>query len=355
MQTHETCKYIFDPSKYDKDLPVAAFDIDSTLIRPTNSMTSFCTKVDDYEYLLPLDFISSVQKTHNIVLFTNQARYSKITEDRIIRIMNELNIYHVFIAISKVTKSSCDKYRKPNIGMFQLFEQLSGGFHIDDHQVDHINLQTVPPTRSSFFVGDAGGRKTDFSDSDLEFAQKCNLPFIHVDDLLRVNNKEEDVDFPEYRRIREIFESGNIDLSGDETVVIFLCGLMGSGKSTITKYINENILNGRSAEIVSNDITGTKAKSLTLFKRLLSNGEKLIIIDNTNTTKKQRGDYLHLMSPPRAFRAYCIYLPADINTCIKRNSMRSSEKKVSLIAIRTANKHFEPPHQSEGFTKVFTL
>ena len=51
-----------------------------------------------------------------------------------------------------------DKYRKPNIGMWETLSKM-------------IDI------KSAFYIGDAAGRKGDFSDSDLKFAENIEIQF----------------------------------------------------------------------------------------------------------------------------------------------------------------------------------
>ncbi len=68
-----------------------------------------------------------------------------------------------------------DSFRKPNPGLWDLFCSL------------------FPPVDvgSSFFCGDAGGRKADFSDSDLKFAGRIGVEFRHAEDFWAENRGEE--------------------------------------------------------------------------------------------------------------------------------------------------------------------
>ncbi|KAK9455356.1 polynucleotide kinase 3 phosphatase-domain-containing protein, partial [Dipodascopsis uninucleata] len=80
-----------------------------------------------------------------------------------------------------------DEFRKPNSGMWnmirsvhEIHHQLHGAAsstekseRMDNHGV-HIELDT----QNSIFVGDAAGRKSDFSDSDIMFAKNLNIQFV---------------------------------------------------------------------------------------------------------------------------------------------------------------------------------
>ena len=77
----------------------------------------------------------------------------------------------------------------------------------------------------SFFVGDALGRKSDFSDSDKVFAENIGIKWYSPEDIF-INKSA-------------IFELPNILLSSNPEIIIMM-GYPGSGKSTIAKNICEN-------------------------------------------------------------------------------------------------------------------
>lgn len=100
---------------------------------------------------------------YTIAIFSNQhykSRQKNFVIARLNSVLNAIKAVGVNPSIFGATKE--DEYRKPNIGMWQLFIQYDN--HIDKNQ--------------SFFIGDAAGRPQDFSDADKEFARNIGLPFI---------------------------------------------------------------------------------------------------------------------------------------------------------------------------------
>ena len=161
FKQHETCLYhigrSFNPAK-----PIAGFDVDGTLIyTQLRFIKNETIPASDYRWTPKAS--RALKKTHNVVIFTNQYRYHSAIGERLKDLMKTLGIQHAFIAPQK------DAYRKPATGMWSLLETLA-----------HQPLQK----ENSFYIGDAGGRPADFSDSDLAFAQALGIPFIHIDDLV---------------------------------------------------------------------------------------------------------------------------------------------------------------------------
>lgn len=186
-------------------LAVAAFDLDSTLV-DTKSRTPFPRNGSDWKWnshnvkpvLLSISStLASTQPPEQatvkhlspdtkylIVIFSNQGgvvpkpdtkRYAYLC-DRVSQIANDLKAPFWFYAATKEsgtkkststsTKSSTVSYRKPAPGMWMHFvaELENEGYTVD--------------YQKSFFVGDAAGRKSDFSDSDKKFASAVGLNFL---------------------------------------------------------------------------------------------------------------------------------------------------------------------------------
>ena len=75
----------------------------------------------------------------------------------------------VFCATAK------DDYRKPEPGTWRVLLERNGGIE--------------PDLKASFYVGDAAGRKGDFSDSDKKFAEAVGLPFYDEKEFFEVKHK----------------------------------------------------------------------------------------------------------------------------------------------------------------------
>jgi bifunctional polynucleotide phosphatase/kinase len=132
---------------------MAAFDYDWTLVSPKGGKT-FPTNIDDWEWLYPT--IPEKIKTYYeegfmIVIVTNQSKDWKHEQIKLVAASLGIPIF-ILIATFK-----CDY--KPNPRLFNAF--------ILDHKLNK---------EKSFFVGDALGRKSDFSDSDKVFAENIGIP-----------------------------------------------------------------------------------------------------------------------------------------------------------------------------------
>lgn len=163
--------------------PIASFDLDGTLVH-TKSGSKFARTAQDWRWFNS----TTVKKLQSleipIVIFTNQGgvvatktskSYNNF-QNRVELILKELgnqgiDVRNIWIYASPKKPASYkgnnveqfDKMRKPNIGMFEQFQKDFGN--------DEVNLE------ESYFIGDAAGRKNDFSDSDFKFAQNCKLQF----------------------------------------------------------------------------------------------------------------------------------------------------------------------------------
>ena len=268
---------------------MAAFDYDMTLVSPiseSNELKTFPTSVDDWVWLYPTvtEKIKEYYKQgFMIVIFTNQSK--KWKTDQIELVMKKLDL-PVFVVIA--TKK--DIY-KPNIELFNDF--------IGDNEIDK---------EVSFFVGDALGRKIDFSDSDKKFAENIGIKYFSPEDIFVDKNIKFDI--PE------------IELSNQPEIIIMM-GCPGSGKSTIAKHIckNENYIH------ISGDVykTSNKMKKESL-KYIIQN--KSIVFDATHSSVKKRKeliDYIisYNQNGNGNYKIKCIHVTTPLSISNKRNILRS--------------------------------
>ncbi len=232
---------------------IAAFDLDWTLVREIRGR--FPKDENDFAFLpnriRVLKFY--IENKYTIAIFTNQG-YTGANLTRAINRIN--NILKVLLGeginpwiLAATGKNS--SYRKPNIGMWQVFSQY----------IPNLDLT------KSFYVGDAAGRPQDHNSTDREFANNIGLPFYT----------------PE-----QIFPTNQITIPDTQTMFIFV-GMPGSGKST---YYEQNLA-PKGWVHANQDILKTQAKMISTVRSALASG-KSVAVDATNPSFDKRKEYLML-------------------------------------------------------------
>jgi bifunctional polynucleotide phosphatase/kinase len=289
---------------------MAAFDYDWTLVSPKGGKT-FPTNIDDWEWLYPT--IPEKIKTYYeegfmIVIVTNQSKDWKHKQIKLVAASLGIPIF-ILIATFK-----CDY--KPNHRLFNAF--------ILDHKLNK---------EKSFFVGDALGRKSDFSDSDKVFAENIGIPCYCPEQVFHVKT--------------EITEIPTVPLSSEKQIIIMM-GYPGSGKSTIAK----NICKDESFVYIEGDLYKTSAKMLKASLDHITQN-KSIVFDATNSSSKKRQEYVEL-GKKYNYKVVCIHVSTPLEIAYKRNKLRNYEKYVPKIAYSVYSKNYEEPTENEGFT-LFVL
>ena len=147
--------------------------------------------------------------------------------------------------------SGDDKYRKPNVGMW-----------------NYLTTKMISTDiKSAFYCGDAAGRIQDFSDSDLQFANNIHIPFYEPEKL---------------------FSKTDTILSTNTSIAIFV-GMPGAGKTTYY----ETILKSKGYIHLSQDKLKNMNRMLKTTEKEMQKGV-LIAIDATNPTQAGREKYYKL-------------------------------------------------------------
>ena len=339
---------------------IASFDLDHTLIRPNNNRVH-PKSIDDFELVFEnvVDKLKELYKQkYNIVIFSNQSDLLSIEKKekknivlgRIEKLVELLGFeISIFISTQK------DINRKPNTGMFDFF-------------VEKTNIKL--DYKNSFYVGDAAGRlktkdnKKDFSCSDRFYALNTNLKFyspeeffikdyknnrkydcINKSETLFLKGKKLEIELEKQKnKIKEIYKNKNN--------IIFLQGPPASGKSTISKRLEELGYN-----ILSQDTLGTKAKVLSEFKKLLKDTNNKIVLDNTNGQRKYRTSFTEiLMKKNREYILLNIQVSKEQSFFL--NNYRS--KLYNIIAlpdvvIHSYFKRYDKIEDDEGFKEIHNL
>lgn len=199
-----------------------------------------------------------------------------------------------------------DEYKKPNTGMWKLFESYLG------NQV---------PDPDSFYVGDRAGDLTQedpmfwVGGDDKEFANNIGLNFYLPIDL--------PLPVPTYQLAIPS--------------IIIMVGQPGSGKSTWAKWFADQ----NNFELISGDIIKSPAKRVQLAADYLDQ-QRGVIIDATSPTLNSRRPYIELAENKG--------IPAIIAWATRPGWYYNKEraKPVPDVALYTYSKNFERPTTAEG-------
>ncbi len=278
------------------------FDVDWTLIKPKEGRT-FPKDKNDWMWLrksVP-ETIREYSKKYQIVFLTDQSKNWKV--EMIKELCNILDIpIIVLISMDK-------EYNKPNKTLFKSV------------------FRKKYSKKRSFYVGDAAGRKDDWSSCDKEIAAKIKVKFYTPEDIFEMDEIEEN---------KEEYEK-------EEKEVIMMVGMQGSGKSTFAKNKFQNYT------IISGDIYKTAERMIKEANKY----DTSIVFDSTNGTKEKRKYFIEY-AKSKDLEVRCFWVDRSIDICIEQNKQREKEKDIHIpkIALYKYRKDFEEPDESEGFKLI---
>ncbi|KAJ6257168.1 [Pyruvate dehydrogenase [acetyl-transferring]]-phosphatase [Drechslerella dactyloides] len=335
-----------------KPIKIAAFDLDSNLIS-TKSGKKFGKEADDWKWwhaTVPHRLRKAADDGYRLVVFTNQnglkldsPKHEKQVKDwkqKLNFIVSALNL-----PISIYAATSTDGYRKPRTGMFEYcLSELGDG---DEASIDLEN---------SVFVGDAAGRKGDFSGSDRKFAQNIGLPFLTPEEYFLDEKPEPyefDIDPSSFGR-----SSIPPDFAKKYPVeLVLLTGRPGSGKSTFSvKYLEP-----LGYQRINQDILKTREKCLKAAEGYLKEG-KSVVVDSTNPSQDTRAVWRKLAEKVGDVALRCVYLTTPEKLCHHNDGARAFSSVASLnpekresvpsMAFLNYKSKFQEPQLSEGFEDI---
>lgn len=288
------------------------FDLDGTLIKPAGKY-KFYNPRNNYDWVWAFPTVKEILKsfyTDGLVVYivTNQSKYDHIVEDRIYKVIEELNI-----ECCALISTGHDRFRKPGVSLLSL---------LDDK---------IIRGRRSFYCGDAAGRSTDHSDDDLYFAFYAELPFLCPEEVFcnniftgsRLTFPEMKVDSDIEEKLYKIY----LDYDG-----VFLIGLPGSGKTYLRNWFLETF-GEKKIYYINNDEKRT----------FWDDKEKFLVVDNTNLTEKSRQEMEHLW---KGKKFATIFLDISLKESARGIKYRSSimgGSHIADIALRVLAKKLEPP------------
>ena len=338
-----------------------SFDLDDTLItfgKSDKSKSPNKTKEAPYKFTFDLNKVKSkldeYQKNDYILaVFSNQNGITQghIKESEFKEKIDKIFTQELKYPIITFFAKEKDYYRKPCIGMLELFQKK-------------FNNDILLDINECIFVGDAAGRKksntykrNDFSNSDYKFALNCGFKFFTPEEFF-LNEKS---DYPEIINTLHEYDKNNndhikYDISPNHKEAIILIGSPGSGKSTFT----ENNLTPKGYIRINQDTLKTRQKVIKCIEENVEKGNK-IVIDSTNPEKNGRGDYIKICKKHGYLvRAFNFLVTKEL--AMHLNNLRTINKNrkhlsgyVNAIPIHTFFKNYEEPKKEEGFDDIVNV
>ena len=338
-----------------------SFDLDDTLItfgKSGKSKSPNKTKETPGKFTFDLNKVKSkldeYQKNDYILaVFSNQNGITQghIKESEFKEKIDKIFTQELKYPIITFFAKEKDYYRKPCIGMLDLFQKK-------------FNNDILLDINECIFVGDAAGRKksntykrNDFSNSDYKFALNCGFKFFTPEEFF-LNEKS---DYPEIINTLHEYDKNNndhikYDISPNHKEAIILIGSPGSGKSTFT----ENNLTPKGYIRINQDTLKTRQKVIKCIEENVEKGNK-IVIDSTNPEKNGRGDYIKICKKHGyLIRAFNFLVTKEL--AMHLNNLRTINKNrkhlsgyVNAIPIHTFFKNYEEPKKEEGFDDIVNV
>jgi len=338
-----------DLSKSNTIKSVYLFDLDHTLIK-TKSGKTFPIDSTDWELLYPIIPIklSKSGLTNSLVgIISNQKglkNSEKITVwiDKLKNIIKSIRIDFVFASIID------DRFRKPMCGSLDYIKE----------QFVHIQWEKLVNANKIYYIGDAFGRKTDFSDTDVKFAINCKLKFKTPEVFFGIENSDKSgtitypiINYFSKSEQTELFENLENLIKTHKKILILTIGLPASGKSFLRK---ELIKRYPQFAYSNNDDTNDKVQSRMLIKNI-STEYDFIIDDNTNLNKLERDAKLNKFE---SYYKIGIWFNYELDVCFHLNWMRMywfGTKLLPKVIYYTLNKKFDPINLDKKFDKFIEI
>ena len=284
---------------------MAIFDYDWTLVKPKSNGT-FAKNENDWVWLtekVPIIIKELYDKGYSINIISNQRKNTITKIKEINNALSSLNIPIIYvIGMDKIIA-------KPNKSIFDLL--------LNNKKWDK---------NKSFYVGDALGRKEDWSDVDKKFAENIGIKYYSPDEIFATTN----------------IKGKNIKENKNQEIIVMV-GYPGSGKTTISNQFNKDRY-----VVISGDEYKTSKKMIKESEKHILNG-KSIIYDATNATKDKRSEYI-AVAKKYNIEARCINVKTDIVESMFRNNKR--EKVIPKITYYIFRKKYQEPTIDEGFKEV---
>ena len=314
---------------------IASFDLDNTLIK-TKSGKIYQLDENDWEFNFNniVEILDKYYKDNFCLIIISNQKNIKDTKlnSWITKVKDIINKISLPIKVYASIKDNI--YRKPNTGLWELIK---------------ININMI----DSFYCGDAMGRITDHSDTDLKFALNIGLNFKSPEAIFK-NEFQIIPKIINYVDFDNLINSNNLNILNNinKKVLIIMVGYPGSGKSTfIKKYLIKN-----NFKPINQDKLKTSKKCLDICKHYM-NLENNIVIDNTNPDINTRKLYIDLAKKYN-YDIRCFKMNTTEEHSKHNNIYRllyENKNRVPNIAYKIYNKKYIEPQLSEGFKDIVDI
>lgn len=333
---------------YSKIKQIYIFDLDYTLIK-TKSGKKFPQDKNDWVFLNSNIKKKLTSLTNCLIgIISNQKglkndEQKKDWEYKLEQIGNELKIDFVFASIAD------DNYRKPLPGSYEYIREYY-------KSIDWDKLKT---NKKIYYIGDAFGRKTDFSDTDIKYALNNGFKFKTPEIFFDINKEEgksgsityPTINYFTHPEQNQLFDELDKVINEHKKILIITIGLPASGKSFLRK---ELVKRYHQFHYSNNDDIHNKVQSRMLIKKT-SPDYDFIIDDNTNLDKSGRDIKLN------SFKDYYkigIWFDYDLDVCFHLNYMRMywfGGKLLPKVSYYTLRKKFNPDNLENEFDKFIRI
>lgn len=376
-ETVHAFKYKF---KIGSTTKIAAFDLDGTLITP-KSKNKFSKDITDWKLLnggLKAKIGKLIEDGYAFVIFSNQMGVSrKFITLKQAKLKFKNIVEHLNLPCIAFFCTHLDAYRKPSIGMLELYKTINGQRKLD--------------LNNSFFVGDAMGRPKDHSAADLLFAYNCKLPFIPIEGFISGFEKPKLFTYDQLKKYRIpkfpnpslpktprilakackgtgnegsefLFITDLIDTvekfvdENSKSIILLLVGLFGSGKT----FFFNNYLAGKGYKSI--DSSRSLEDEQALFNSYVQDDDvlnKRIVIDQPNLTDKQRKRWIEL-AKKEGYEAFAIQFNLTVEQCLHLVRFRNyyiepNRKAPTQTELIKQSLSLQEPRYDEGFRTVYKL
>jgi bifunctional polynucleotide phosphatase/kinase len=307
----------------------AIFDLDSTLIVNTSGKIFFIS-VDDWKLG---DNVKYTLKKYNnagysVIIISNQTGLSNNEKRRDMFVKRLDNIIcELHIPICFLASTSTNIFTKPSPALYNKV------------------LRNIKNPNKAFYCGDAAGRKSDFSDSDIKFAMNAMIKFYLPEHIFGWDNSAtyENIPFTSLEFGTNEFQYKKMY----DKELILMIGFPASGKSTISNVLCKynNFKN------VSNDIH--KNYFNKYFNECIKNNHN-IVVDNTNLSAISRKKIID-PAKKNGYKIRAFVMDSSYDQCIHNNFYRAyttDRELIPLSAYRFMKNKFSYPTKNEGIDSI---